>query len=64
MAIKKKPIEVELVACEVCLKEVPKSAAIASETTDYVAYFCGLNCYEKWKNQSVKTKNQSKKSSS
>jgi hypothetical protein len=64
MAIKKKSINMELVTCEVCLKEVPKSSAIASETTDYVAYFCGLNCYEKWKNQSVKTNDQSKKSPS
>ncbi|OIQ98668.1 hypothetical protein GALL_193260 [mine drainage metagenome] len=63
MTMKNKPIDVECVACEVCLKEVPKSTAIASETTDYVAYFCGLNCYEKWKNQSVKTSDQSKKSS-
>lgn len=63
MTMKNKPIDVERVACEVCLKEVPKSAAIASETTDYVAYFCGLNCYEKWKNQNVKINDQSKKSS-
>ena len=51
MTMKHKPIDVERVACEVCLKEVPKSAVIASEATDYVAYFCGLNCYEKGKSQ-------------
>ena len=63
MTMKNKPIDVEHVACEVCLKEVPKSAVIASEATDYVAYFCGLNCYERWKSQNVKTNDQSKKSS-
>ena len=63
MTMKNKPIDVECVACEVCLKEVPKSAVIASEAMDYVAYFCGLNCYEKWKSQNVKTNDQSKTSS-
>ena len=63
MTMKNKPIDVEHVACEVCLKEVPKSAVIASEATDYVAYFCGLNCYERWKSQNLKTNDQSKKSS-
>jgi len=48
-----KPIDVELVACEVCLKEVPKSEATIPEARDYVAHFCGLSCYEKWKSQNV-----------
>lgn len=38
----------ELVACEVCLKEVPASDAETSETADYVAHFCGLECYDQW----------------
>jgi pyridoxine 5'-phosphate synthase PdxJ len=40
---------VEQVACEVCLKEVPASEAVVPEAQDYVAYFCGLDCYQKWK---------------
>lgn len=40
--------DVELVKCEVCLKEVPKSGAQSAEARDYVAYFCGLECYEEW----------------
>lgn len=40
----------ELVACDVCLREVPRSEAIVPEAADYVAYFCGLECFEKWKN--------------
>ena len=49
-----KPVEVERVSCEICMKEVPASEAIVPEATDYVVYFCGLECYEKWKNQREK----------
>jgi hypothetical protein len=45
-----KPLEATLVSCKVCLKEIPKSAAAASEAVDYFVYFCGANCYEKWTN--------------
>lgn len=38
----------EKVACEVCLKEIPKSESKNVEVSDYVAHFCGLECYEKW----------------
>jgi hypothetical protein len=38
-----------LVACEVCLREVPRSQAVVPESADYVAYFCGLECFEKWR---------------
>jgi hypothetical protein len=41
----------ERVSCEICLKEVPKSEAAMSEAADYVAYFCGLDCYRKWLEQ-------------
>lgn len=40
----------ERVACDMCLREVPRSEAIVPEAADYVAYFCGLECLEKWKN--------------
>lgn len=39
----------EQVSCEVCKKEVPQSAAVNFEVSDYVAYFCGLECYVQWK---------------
>ena len=39
------------VECSVCMKEVPKTEARVEEAADYVAYFCGLDCYEKWKTQ-------------
>jgi hypothetical protein len=48
----KKPLEPEMVACKVCLKEIPVSEAKSDEATDYVVYYCSLDCYDKWKNQS------------
>jgi len=51
MAKDDKPLKVERVACGVCMKEVPKSAAVVPEATDYVMHFCGLDCYEKWKSE-------------
>lgn len=44
-----KPVQLQQVACEICLKEVPQSEAMVCEATDYVAYFCGLDCYAQWK---------------
>lgn len=58
MTTSDKRTESELVACDVCLKQVPKSEAIAPEAADYFAHFCGLECYEKWKNQRKKPNNQ------
>ena len=59
-----KLVDVERVACEVCLKEVPTSEATVPEATDYVVYFCGLDCYEKWKKQRAKSNDQAEKSAS
>ena len=52
------PPEVEQVACDVCLKEVPKSEATVAEAVDYVMHFCGLECYSKWKSEGEKPKPQ------
>ena len=56
-----KRVELGRVACEICLKEVPRSEATVPEATDYVAYFCGLDCYEKWKSQSGETAREPEK---
>jgi hypothetical protein len=40
------------VACSVCHHEIPLSAAVWREGSDYVVYFCGLECYDRWRNQS------------
>lgn len=59
-----KPVELERVACEVCLKEVPKSEATVREAADYFAYFCGLDCYESWKRQAADAAAATEKSGS
>ncbi len=59
-----KPVEVEQVACAICLKEVPRTEATVPEAADYVMHFCGLECYEKWKNQRGKPDDQVDKSRS
>ena len=46
-----KPLPDEMVSCEVCMKEIPASEASNEEATDYVIYFCGLDCYDTWRSQ-------------
>ena len=48
---KKRTTEVEEVSCEVCLKNILTSDAQREEAIDNIAYFCGLDCYEKWQHQ-------------
>ena len=38
-----------LIACDICLKEIPASGAKNEEASDYVFHFCGIDCYAKWK---------------
>jgi hypothetical protein len=38
----------ELVSCSVCLKEIPADSAMTPQVEDFVMYFCGLECYEKF----------------
>ena len=62
MTTSDKPVELEQVSCEICMKEVPLNEAINPETDDYVVYFCGLDCYEKWKRQDRNHEDQAAKS--
>ena len=39
------------VRCQVCQHDIPLSEAVVPEATDYVVYFCGLDCYERWRSQ-------------
>jgi hypothetical protein len=64
MAKDDKPIELERIPCEVCLREVPKSEAIVPEATEYFLYFCGLDCYQRWKRQGAKPRDQAEQSAS
>ncbi len=46
-----KPEPVETIACELCMKEIPKSEANVAEAADYLLYFCGLDCYDAWQQE-------------
>lgn len=48
---KMKPTEPELIACDVCMKEIPKDVARSEEGRDYVYHFCGQDCFDKWHQQ-------------
>lgn len=43
--------DTEQIKCELCLKQVPLSEAHLEEAEDYVIHFCGLDCYDKWREQ-------------
>ncbi len=45
------PVILDRVPCNVCRHEIPASEALVAEVTDYVIYFCGLDCYESWRSQ-------------
>ncbi len=34
--------------CEMCLKEIPESAAFTPEGSEYVGHFCGIGCYQEF----------------
>ena len=51
MTEKMTPKEPEHVSCDICMKEIPIDEANSFEAVDYVIHFCGLECFEKWKQQ-------------
>ena len=57
MKEKIKPRDPDMVACEVCLKEIPLSEAKSSEASDYVLHYCSLECYAKWEKTAKQMKN-------
>lgn len=56
MATTDKPVEIEQISCEMCLKEVPLSEATVPEASDYFVHFCGLECYDAWKRKAAQAK--------
>lgn len=51
----------ERISCEVCHKEIPLSEAMRFETEDYVAHFCGRECFSTWKDRRAADPQQEKK---
>jgi len=54
------PDDEQLVSCKTCLESIPLSESQISEAEDYVAYFCGLECYDLWINQKQTEKDNRK----
>ena len=48
----------DLVSCEICLKSIPTRDCKCVETDEYVANFCGLECYEEWVKKAEETKKE------
>ncbi len=46
----------EKIECKICLSEVPISETKSEEASDYVAHFCGLECYAEWQLQDPQEK--------
>ena len=44
-------VPLEHVPCDVCQHDIPLSEALVAEATEYVVYFCGLDCYDRWRRQ-------------
>jgi hypothetical protein len=42
------------VQCSQCNREIPADEAIVSEAEDYVRYFCGQDCFDRWHRQGLK----------
>lgn len=51
MSEKLTPKEPDIVACDMCLKEIPESVAVSSEGDEYTQHFCGIECYQKWRTE-------------
>jgi len=51
MNAKPKPTNPVYVSCEVCLAEIPESASMTSEAEDYTQHFCGIECYNQWRDK-------------
>jgi hypothetical protein len=46
----------EKIACHVCKKMIPKSAALHAEGAEYVHHFCDTSCLAFWEEDKEKDK--------
>ncbi|MEW5755082.1 MAG: DUF3330 domain-containing protein [Pseudomonadota bacterium] len=58
---KMKPEAPETIACDVCMKEIPKDLATSEEGVEYVYHFCGQECFDKWHRQKQGDNNKKNK---
>jgi len=56
--IDKDDVKVDTVACQVCLEEIPNSVNQNAEADEYVSNFCGLECYELWREKNAESETE------
>jgi hypothetical protein len=44
----------EVVKCEICFRELPRTEAQSVRARIYVAHVCGTKCYEEWEEEEMK----------
>jgi YHS domain-containing protein len=44
-------IQPQKIPCSMCHKEIPLSAAMTPQGEEYVGYFCGIECYDEFREQ-------------
>lgn len=44
-----------VLACDVCLAQVPLDANGLADVQDYIQHFCGLDCLEQWRGQAAQS---------
>jgi len=53
--IDKNVVKVDTVACEICLEEIPNSVNQNAEADEYVSNYCGLECYQLWRDKNTES---------
>lgn len=54
----KNDIQPETISCDVCLNEIPNTVNQNAEADEYVSNYCGLECYQQWKETDVTNEKQ------
>ena len=42
-------LEEVLLDCDICMNEIPVSEDNSDEARDYVIHYCGIECYQRWR---------------
>jgi len=52
--MEKNAIATQTIPCDVCLQEIPTTVNQNAEADEYVSNYCGLECYQQWKERQSK----------
>ncbi|MDH3326693.1 MAG: DUF3330 domain-containing protein [Gammaproteobacteria bacterium] len=51
--IDKNTTQIETIPCKICLQEIPSSVNQNAEADEYVSNYCGLECYQQWRDKQL-----------